>query len=153
MTLVPSLRAESRYAGWIAPLWIMALIGLLFLPTEYRGGATTPHSHALLQLLLDAQDGHFLHAHAHQGAFDGFAYDWLDPAVADAAAGTAQAQPDAGGQQERASAISIVSFLVMLPALPTMRHALPRVSPRTLRLNGCAPRVLSPPPRLTAIPA
>ncbi|MCA9878789.1 MAG: hypothetical protein KC442_13440, partial [Thermomicrobiales bacterium] len=59
------LRAESRFAVWGAPLWTLALLGLLFLPTEYRGGAEAPHSHALLQLLLDAQDGQFAHTHAH----------------------------------------------------------------------------------------
>lgn len=150
---VPSLRAESRFAGWIAPLWILALIGLLFLPTEYRGGAAAPHSHALLQLILDAQDGQFLHTHTHQSAPPGFAYDWLDPAVADDAVGSADTYPDVGGQQERASAMSIITFLVVLPLLPVMHLVVPRISPNTLRLNGCTPRVLAPPPRPVAIPA
>jgi hypothetical protein len=144
--LLPSLRAESRFAGWIAPLWILALIGLLFLPTEYRGGASVPHSHALLQLLLDAQDGHFLHTHAHPEASTGFAYDWLDPAVADDA-GSTHGRPDVGGQQESAPALSIITFLVVLPLLPMTRNALPRVFPETRRLNGRTPRVLIPPPR------
>ncbi|MDQ2655096.1 MAG: hypothetical protein M3Z20_18855 [Chloroflexota bacterium] len=147
-----SLRAESRIAGWIAPFWILALIGLLFLPTEYRGGASAPHSHALLQLLLDAQDGHFAHVHAHPEASAGFAYGWLDPAVADDA-GTMHGGPDVGGQQESAPALSIITFLVVLPPLPMTRNALPRVVPETRRLNGRTPRVLIPPPRAAAIRA
>ncbi len=148
-----SLRAESRIAGWIAPFWILALIGLLFLPTEYRGGASTPHSHALLQLLLDAQDGHFAHVHAHPEASAGVAFDWLDPTVADDAAGATRGGPDVGGQQESAPALSIITFLVVLPLLPMTRNALPRVVPGTRRLNGRTPRVLIPPPRAAAIRA
>lgn len=147
MILVSSLRAESRFAGWIAPLWILALIGLLFLPTEYRGGASAPHSHALLQLLLDAQDGHFLHSHAHAQASAGFAYDWLDPAVGDDPAGGTQGRPDVGGQPERASAMSIVAFLMVLPLAPMRASDLPRIFPESRRLNGRTPRVLFPPPK------
>jgi hypothetical protein len=147
---VPSLRAESRFAGWIAPLWILALIGLLFLPTEYRGGASAPHSHALLQLLLDAQDGHFLHIHAQPEMSAGHAYGWLDPAVADDAVGTTQGRPDVGSQQESAPALSIITFLVVLPQLPMTRNALPRVLPEIRRLSGLTPRVLFPPPRAEA---
>jgi hypothetical protein len=153
VTLVPSLRAESRFAGWIAPLWILALIGLLFLPTEYRGGASMPHSHALLQLLLDAQDGHFLHTHAHPAASAGFAYDWLEPVVTEKSAGAPQAHSELGGQQQSAPTLSIISFLVMLPLLSLMRNALPRVVPEARRLFGRMPRVLSPPPRVAVIPA
>ncbi|MCA9863278.1 MAG: hypothetical protein R2853_08085 [Thermomicrobiales bacterium] len=150
---MPGLRAESRFSSWIAPLWILALIGLLFFPTEYRGGASAPHSHALLQLLMDAQDGQFLHVHAQPGAPAGFAYDWLDPAVADSAEGAAPAHPDTGGQQERASALAIITFLVVLSLLPATLRALPRIFPTTPRLNGRVPRVLAPPPRFAAISA
>jgi hypothetical protein len=149
---VPSLRAESRFASWLAPLWILALIGLLCLPTEYRGGAAAPHSHALLQLLLDAQDGHFEHIHAHQEASFDIAHDWLDPVVDDVNS-LAQPRPDVGQQQESAPALSIVTFLVVLPLLPMVPHSLPRISPETLRLNGRTPRVLFPPPKATTIPA
>jgi hypothetical protein len=150
---VPSLRAESRFAGWIAPLWILALVGLLFLPTEYRGGASAPHGHALLQLLLDAQDGHFAHIHAHPEAPAGLASDWFDPVVADDAADASQGRPDLGGQQESAPALSVITFLVVLPLLPLTQHALPRVFPETRRLNGRTPRVLFPPPRAAALRA
>lgn len=137
--------------GWIAPLWTLALIGLLFLPTEYRGGAPAPHSHALLQLLLDAQDGQFAHIHAHTGASAAPAYDWLDPGVADAAAGKAQPRPDVGQQQEGAPALSIITFVVVLPQLPVVLDVLPRISHETRRLHGHSLRVLSPPPKLAAV--
>lgn len=132
----------------MAPLSILALIGLLFLPTEYRGGASTPHSHALLQLLLDAQDGRFEHTHAYPGASAGRAFDWLDPAVADDAASTSPGRPDVGQQQESAPALSVVTFLVVLPLLTIMLKVLPRISADTRRLNGRQPRVLFPPPRI-----
>ena len=144
---MPSLRAESRFAGWIAPLWALARVGLLFLPTEYRGGASAPHSHALLQLLLDAQDGRFEHLHAHQDATTGFAYDWLDPTVAHDHPGTTHGHPDVGQQQESAPAVSVITFLVVLPLLPMIPNALPRVSSVTLRLDGRTPPVQSPPPK------
>lgn len=147
VNFVPSLRAKSRYTGWIAPLWILALVGLLFLPTEYRGGAVAPHSHALLQLLLDAQDGRFEHVHAHHASSSAAAHDWLDPAVAEDASSTAHPRPDVGQQQESAPALSVVTFLVVLPLLPVVPDGLPRISPETRRLNGRAPRVLFPPPK------
>lgn len=141
-------RAESRFAGWTAPLWILALVGILFIPTEYRGGAVSPHSHALLQLVLDAQDGQIIHTHAHQDAAF-VALDWLNPEVPDTAADQVQAQlqPDIGQQQDRASTVSIISFLVMLPALLMLSGDLPRVAPAMPRLVGRSPRVLFPPPR------
>ena len=147
MNFVPSLKAESRYSCWIAPLWILALIGLLFLPTEYRGGAAAPHSHALIQLLLDAQDGHFKHIHAHPEASTGIAHDWLDPAVADDASNAGQSRLDFGQQQESAPALSVVTFLVVLPLLLMVPNTLPRISLETHRLKGRTPRVLSPPPQ------
>jgi hypothetical protein len=126
----------------------MALIGLLFLPTEYRGGASAPHSHALLQLLLDAQDGRFQHTHAHLEPSAGFAYAWLDPSIADAARSSTHGHPDVGQQQESAPAVSVIGFLVVLPLLPMVPNALPRVSLETQRLSGRSPRVLFPPPRV-----
>jgi hypothetical protein len=147
---VPSLRAKSRFAGWIAPLWILALTGLLFLPTEYRGGAAAPHSHALLQLLLDAQDGRFHHTHSHPGTLGGFAFDWLDPSIADDAVSAADPRPDVGQQQESAPALSVVTFLVVLPLLPLVLNSLPRISLEARRLDGLSPRVLFPPPRFAA---
>ena len=151
--VVQCLRAESRFTGWIAPLWILALIGLLFLPTEYRGGASVPHSHALLQLLLDAQDGHFQHSHAHGAAGSSLAIDWLDPAVTGNASSTMTRHPDVGQQQESAPALSVITFLVVLPLLPIVLNVLPRVSLVTPRLRGHSPRVLFPPPRFAATSA
>ena len=146
VTLVQFRRAESRFAGWIAPLWFLAIAGILFIPTEYRGGAESPHSHALLQLLLDAQDGHIAHAHSYQNTYR-YTDDWLDPEVSDATASQDHARPDVGQQQERASTVSIMTFLVLLPAVPMLAGELPRVVPATRRLIGRAPCVLSPPPR------
>lgn len=144
---MPSPRAESRFAGWIAPLWILALASLLFLPTEYRGGASAPHRHALLQLLLDAQDGRFQHTHSHSEASAGFSYDWLDPTIADNANSTGHARPDVGQQPESVPALSIITFLVVLPPLAVAPNALPRITVETRRLDGRTPRVLYPPPK------
>lgn len=145
-------RAESRFAGWIAPLWVLALVGILFIPTEYRGGASSPHSHALLQLLLDAQDSHFAHTHSYPTTSQA-ATDWLDPEVQDATASQEQVRPDIGQQQERASTVSIMTFLVLLPALPMLTGEMPRIAPATRRLVGRAPCVLSPPPRVSVTTA
>jgi hypothetical protein len=132
----------------MAPLWILALIGLLFLPTEYRGGAADPHGHALVQLLLDAQDGQFSHAHAHQQAAEGFSYNWLDPAVYDSDSGSTAAQLDLGEQQDRAPALSMISFLIVVPLLPVVPGVHPPIPMETRRLRGRSPRVLIPPPRI-----
>jgi hypothetical protein len=145
-------RAESRFAGWIAPLWILAIAGILFIPTEYRGGANAPHSHALLQLLLDAQDGHLAHTHSYL-IFSQYDADWLDPEVHSTAASQGQTPPDVGQQQERVSTVSIVTFLVLLPTILTIACGLPRIVPASRRLVGRALRVLSPPPRAFAAAA
>ena len=129
---------------------MLALVGLFFLPTEYRGGASHPHSHALAQLLLDAQDGRFAHAHAHSGAAAGFANDWLDPVINDETANNAHRDPDLGQQQERAPAVSMITFLVVIPLLPVVFDGLPRISLETRRLNGRIPRILIPPPKVAA---
>jgi hypothetical protein len=127
---------------------MLALVGLFFLPTEYRGGASHSHSHALAQLLLDAQDGRFAHTHAHSGVAASFAHDWLDPAIVGKTASKAHPGPDLGQQQERAPALSMITFLVVIPLLPVMPDGLPRISLETRRLNGRIPRILIPPPKV-----
>lgn len=137
--------AQSKWTVWAAPLWVLALAGLLFLPTEYRGGAEAPHSHALLQLLLDAQDGQLAHNHAQPAQHgDASAFSWLDPDVAKAGQ---PSPPDAGQQQNSAPTLSIIAFLMVLPALAPVSGRLPRVSRSARRLLGHTPAILSPPPR------
>lgn len=131
----------------MAPLWTLALLGLLFIPIDYRGGAETAHSHALLQLLLDAQDGHIQHTHA-LSEVPTAPVDWLDPVVPDGSADPAHAHPDLGRQQESAPALSVISFLVLVAIRPLIAGVLPRVTVETRRLTGRKPQVLSPPPRL-----
>ncbi|MCA9879830.1 MAG: hypothetical protein KC442_18680, partial [Thermomicrobiales bacterium] len=58
--------------------------------------------------------------------------------------------PDVGQQQESAPALSLLTFLVVIPLLAEAPGALPRVSQETRRLHGREPRVLAPPPRLAA---
>ena len=137
--------------GWIAPLWIMALVGLLFLPTEYRGGASAPHNHALLQLLLDAQDGRMAHVHAHHSLAEGAGQDWLDPAISGDAGSSSHNSPDVGQQQNSAPTFSVISFLILLPILQFAAPSLPRIALDTRRLRGRSPRVLSPPPRVATV--
>ena len=151
VTLVRCLRRETWSAGWIAPLWGLALVGLLFIPVDYRGGADIPHSHALLQLLLDAQDGHLLHTHAHAGASVDQSYDWLDPAVTDPTTTFGQGGTDVGQQREGAPAVSVISFLVVIPLPILVSVALPRIVPVAHRLRGLSSTVHSPPPRVAAI--
>lgn len=145
-------RANSRMSGWIAPLWIMALVGILLIPTEYRGGAGTLHSHALFQLLLDASDGQVAHTHSHVTPRS-YATDWLDPQILDPASSQERVRPDVGQQQERVSAVSIITFVLLLPHVLMIPSALPRVSPTPRRLVGMTLRVLSPPPRAAVVAA
>lgn len=134
-------------------LWGMALLSMLLLPSVFRAGADVPHDHSLLQLLLDASDGVIDHHHLGMGAATtASAGDWFDPAVSDAAGGSAdtagEQRPDVGERQESVPAASgvhlILSMLLFLPVIASLRRIDGEPS---RRLSGCAPRVLLPPPR------
>jgi hypothetical protein len=139
--------------SWSARLGALALIGLLLMPIDYRGGAEQPHAHSLLQLLLDASDGHLDHEHAENASFNPIAApSWFDPEVggADAPndAHAAAEGVDAGQQRHSDSSFSDIPFLlVALIALPHVARVRSEVMRDSGPLHGCAPKVLSPPPR------
>lgn len=60
--LIPALLLNPLRRGVV----LAAVLGLLALPVEYRGGAKEPHAHAAYQLWYDAAHGSV--AHHHTGA-------------------------------------------------------------------------------------
>ncbi len=50
-------RAHSVLTGVQRLLALSAVVGVCMMPVDYRGGARTPHAHALFQLLFDAAQG------------------------------------------------------------------------------------------------
>ena len=132
-----------------------ALLGLLALPIDYRGGSDQPHSHTLLQLLIDGGDGHLLHAHAMSAEMEASldVKSWFDPVVgatvAERGVPDRATDVDPGQQHGPASTYSSMPFLLaalIFVAVPIGR--LRETVTDSRRLTGRAPLVLLPPPRL-----
>jgi hypothetical protein len=149
---------ERRFCDrplWSALLSGLALLGLLVLPIDYRGGSVQPHAHSLLQLIVDSGDGHFSHVHAGSVAVDppANAKSWFDP-VADPPAGEPVALEnaegiDSGQQHGSVATYSSIPFLlvaaiVVAAPVGARREAIVAAG----RLIGRSPRLPLPPPRL-----
>ena len=85
-------------------VWAAALLGVLALPVQYRGGVDLPHAHAALQLWTDPADGAFDH---HAGPY---------------------AHPTGGGAPNAGVAVQTRATTVVLAEDADA----PRLSPRTL---------------------
>jgi hypothetical protein len=140
--------------SWPSLLAGLALLGFLAMPIDYRGGAELPHTHALLQLLRDATDGHLQHAHASPAAVadSSSASSWFDPnaKVASSPHGMHHAtdEVDPGQPQHSDSSYSgIPVLLVSAMALPIMTSARRAVAADWGWPQEHAPEVLSPPPQ------
>jgi hypothetical protein len=142
---------------WPALIGALALLGLVILPIDYRGGSDQPHAHSLLQLLLDGSDGHLLHTHAasvaHEAATD--EASWFDPGTGSAGESAqipvADTQVDAGQPHGAASTFSSIPMvLVAMIAVMAPIGSRREIIVGTARLAGRQPRVLIPPPRAAA---
>jgi hypothetical protein len=135
----------------------MALLGMLLLPSDYRGGTTFPHAHALAQLWLDARDGTIHHHGAEPAAVRASVEDWFDPAsgLADQPDPSAVTdhEIDIGEHHDSAPVSSDVHLLIMMAVLPVIEAARSPL-PRSQRaLQGRSPRIPCPPPRFTSATA
>jgi hypothetical protein len=150
---VPREKAAQlrRYHGarptWSALFAVLALLGLLIIPIDYRGGDAHPHAHSLLQLVLDASDGILLHDHADpRPAFSGSEHrSWFEPdtAVTSSERGTSE-----GATHGVVDSYSGIPFL--LAALVTVTFAVGfgiERSSDSHRLRGRIPEILCPPPQ------
>lgn len=134
-------------------LWVMAILSLCLLPTDYRAGAATAHAHSLFQLWVDAADGGVFHDHAGQPATSDILpgmMSWFDPSfdlAHDHHTGAAQ-NPDVAHQHDSAPTVSgmdlLLATLSLLPLVAVARTPEPDIG---RRLVGRSPRVLAPPPR------
>lgn len=147
-------RTQARHAfpTWAAPLWGLALLSLLLLPSNYRADGDVQHGHSVFQLWADAADGRVAHHHALAGtASVSVTGDWFDPLIETtppAPATTGVHGPDVPEYEDSAPALGgvhllLVSVTVVL-AVVVARNPTPR-SERSL--SGQVPRVLAPPPR------
>jgi hypothetical protein len=125
----------------------LALLGLLIMPIDYRGGDTHPHAHSLLQLVLDASDGVLLHDHADPRPTSGGTVQrsWFDPdtPVTSSERGTSE-----GATHGVVDSYSGIPFL--LAALVTVTFAVGFEIEKSIdsdRLRGCIPEILCPPPQ------
>lgn len=130
----------------------MALLSLFLLPTNVRAGSEIRHSHSILQLLLDAQDGQIAHHHP-LGVTFGLMGDWFDPGVSTAAetsgAAAASENTDLGDHQDSIPVIGGLHLMVSLGiALWLARPARCPIAAAGPRLRGAVARVPAPPPRL-----
>ncbi len=156
--IVQQVNPGISVPSWTGLLWGLALMGLLLLPSNYRAGAETAHGHALMQLWIDASDGavHHHHASVAHTAFQGAAWDWLDPAVNDPTASEAHAagaaQPDEGQHQDATPAAGGVHLLLTAVALLVLvtARSVPPLAPCRLPKSRVT-RVLLPPPRWTPL--
>lgn len=142
---------------WQRLFWGMALLGLFLLPSDYRAGAETGHSHSLIQLWLDAGDGQVRHEHFRTRTPNSFlaqASSWFEPEVNDVSTDQASQieheTSDVGDQHESAPTASEF-HLNLLPATLTLlsgTHEMP-IARSDRRLAGLSPPILLPPPRWT----
>jgi hypothetical protein len=56
--------------GIVRLAWLAALLGMVACPLTYKGGAESPHAHAVFQLIYDAAHGSIDHHHDGDGASD-----------------------------------------------------------------------------------
>jgi hypothetical protein len=138
-------------------LWGMALLGLLLLPTGYRAGAESVHSHSLVQVWVDALDGTIRHTHDRQLAPESviaLPTSWLDPLVGDAGSagpiGVDDERPDVAQQQESAPTTSGVHLLLTIADGFLASGALLTIPIRWERpTTGLPSPIILPPPRWT----
>ena len=142
------LRFTKLHPGMIL-IWTWALLGLVFLPTNYRAGAATAHGHALLQLWADARDGRVQHHDASVPESAGSAYGWLNPLVTDPApAQDDDTSPDIGEQNDSASRAGSLHFLAAVGDLPAADVASrPVIAAAAPLPAGRLPEAPTPPPR------
>lgn len=125
---------------------LAAIVGLLALPVEYRGGASSPHAHAAYQLWYDAAHGSV--AHHHVGGDRPRDLAGLDaarrhPAWA-IAVDAAEDVPRVVALSIGASKIPLLAVAVRVVAIPSHRRPVWPV-PGALRGRRLAPE--PPPPR------
>lgn len=143
------LRATNLHPS-VTLVWALALLGMAFLPTNYRAGAGTAHGHALLQLWADARDGSVQHHQSPIADGAGVQVDWLDPLVtSEVSAQSSSSSPDAGDQNDSAPAGGVQALVdeSSAPALDLAPH--PVTAAAVLPVAGKSPAVPSPPPRWT----
>lgn len=126
---------------------MLALLGLLLLPTNYRADGSSQHGHALLQVWADAADGRLQH-HGDDDVATGIQSDWLDPLVTDqGAAQDASRRPDVGGQNDSAPASGGMPLLVDGVVVPVEAVAAAAIVAAIALLAGRPAPVPTPPPR------
>lgn len=142
-----SLVAHRRSSGRL--LWVAAVLGLLALPVEYRGGAERPHAHAAYQLWYDAAHGSVAHHHRgddHSGAAHAAVPAASGSAAVEAVGAAATDAPRLVGLSIGVTKVPLVATLLVLLAAPISASA--RVAwPGLPVLIGRSPPVASPPPR------
>ena len=121
---------RRRRSFWWFPLARASLLVALFLlPVQMRAGAADAHPHALLQLILDVQDGSFDHHHGtHPPASHG----------------------DTGDAPEYAEKMLTAGTALLAPAIVILRLSLPgpgRTPATAALLRGRWPELEPPPPR------
>ena len=115
---------------------------LFLLPMQMRAGASDPHPHAMLHLLLDARDGLLDHhddgAHAAEHARHQSASDAHEPDV-----------PKTGASNVAGGAMALLAAIVVVFRVPAGRRVTAWPSPPLLldRLPALDP----PPPRLGGV--
>ncbi len=134
----------------------MALLGLLLLPTSYRGGTEIAHAHSLIQLWADAANGTVRHhpdhglAHARPGGSS----SWFNPTVGDfettTSVGFDDERPDAAAEQQSVPASSGVHLLLTaIMAIAALGICQAPIDVPDRRHGGLSPPILVPPPRWT----
>jgi hypothetical protein len=134
----------------------MALLGLMLLPSDYRAGAESAHTHSLIQLWVDASQ-ESLHHHVRPSLVDANpdrSTSWFDPEVVETgrtgSGGLDDPRPDIAEQHESAPVSGGVHLLLtaMTAIVPLGMREPPGTVPDRRR-TGLTPRVLLPPPRWT----
>ncbi len=147
---MPRLPARATFPG-AGLLWVLALIGLVLSPSDYRAGAVHAHAHALWQLLLDAADGQIHHHDEDAGAETRMVADWFDPTAGTGelrAPPSSHTGPDIGTPNDTSLASSSIAIIIA-----TLAVVFPEIAPAVLQGGGdrppagVVPRVPSPPPR------
>ena len=139
--------STGQLRGFGRLAWVAAVLGLLALPVEYRGGAERPHAHAAVQLWFDAAHGAIGH---HARAVGATASDAAPPSPEMVHASGLDADES---DTPRLSALTLsagrILFLaagIVIP-LPVLLHRrrpgwlLPEI------LTGSLPNPETPPPR------
>lgn len=132
---------------------LAAIIGLLALPVEYRGGAREPHAHAAYQIWYDAAHGSV--AHHHTGGDDGaHRVDILLPRQDAAPVPTADAAADVPRLVSLTIGATKIPLLVIAVLITTLFSTPLRPAwPPPRFAAGRGPRPETPPPRPIPLPA